>query len=163
MVVPSYADFWACFLPGIFEWPGLYWKLICDCWDMLISCTLSVICVMRNWPLFGYGLFKAWKTLLQSEKIVIGCFVITHPPIIRCWPTGRPVGQQIVVLGQRVNLLAYGLDLVNRSTGQFSRPIYQEQKLLTYPPRTFHARTKTPSIFLSIIFVTNHIYVTAAT
>ena len=21
--------------------------------------------------------------------------VITHPPIIRCWPTGRPVGQQI--------------------------------------------------------------------
>ncbi len=29
--------------------------------------------------------------------------VITHPPIIRCWPTG---GRQIGVLGQQVNLLA---------------------------------------------------------
>ena len=39
--------------------------------------------------------------------------VITHPPIIRCC---RPVGQQVGVLGQQVNLLANGLDLVNRST-----------------------------------------------
>ena len=31
-------------------------------------------------------------------------------------PTGRPVGQQIGVLGQQVNLLANGFDLVNRST-----------------------------------------------
>ena len=41
--------------------------------------------------------------------------VITHPPIIRCWRTGRSVRQQIGVLGQRVNLSANGLDLVNRS------------------------------------------------
>ena len=47
-------------------------------------------------------------------------------------------------------------------TGYFLRPIHQEQKLLTYPPRTFHARTNIPSTFFNIVFVTNHIYVTVA-
>ena len=61
--------------------------------------------------------------------------VITHPPIIMCWPTDRG----------------------SWPTGQFLRPIHQEQKFLTHPPRTFQVRTETPFTPLSIIFVTNHI------
>ena len=75
------------------------------------------------------------------------------------WPTGQPIGQR-VGLGEWVSPLANGLTYW--PTGQFSRPIHQEQKLLTHPPRTFHAHTNTPSTFLNIVFVTNHIYVTAA-
>ena len=46
--------------------------------------------------------------------------------------------------------------LTDRGSWPFSQPIHRE------PPRTFNARSKIPSTFLSIIFVTNHIYVTAA-
>ncbi len=48
-----------------------------------------------------FGLAPIW---LRSTDGKQGIYVITHPPIIRCWPTGRPVGQQVGVLGQWVGL-----------------------------------------------------------
>ncbi len=40
--------------------------------------------------------------LLLTTSFLVS--VITHPPIIRCWPTGQPVGQQVGVLGQWAGL-----------------------------------------------------------